>query len=283
MNMRGAGDYGRGKAAELRAWCHAAIERHRDDGTIPTTGRFIFYEAVMAGVTPKHATGVRRADQAITDALTWLRERGLVRWHEIADRTRHVTDKRGYPSIAEGVEAILKHIPIDPWDGEPPLVVVESESLAGLYDSLVTDYRSVLVPVRGQASSGLLFNDVAPFIEAGSFNVFYVGDHDKSGYDIEASARDRLQRFAGQSLKWRRVALTGDQVEQYGLPLIERVDRRERDGRAYLVCETEAMPQATLTRLVTEALHELLPGSLDGVHERERIEREAFLDRLRRG
>jgi hypothetical protein len=274
-------NYGRGKAAELRAWCHAAIVRHRAEGTIPTTGRFIFYEAVMAGATPKHATGARRADQVVTDALSWLRTAGLVGWHEIADRTRRATDRRGYPSIAEGIDALLDHVPLDPWDGEPPLVVVESESLAGLYESLVDDYRAVLVPVRGQASTGLLFNDVAPFVEAGSVNVLYVGDHDKSGYDIEASARDRLEHFSGQALDWRRVALTAAQVEEYGLPLVERVDRRERDGRAYLVCETEAMPQAELTRLVTDGLEALLPQPLAGVREREQVERAELRERLR--
>jgi hypothetical protein len=270
-------NYGRGKAAELRAWCHAAIERHRDDGTIPTTGRFIFYEAVMAGAVPKKAIGARRADQVGTDALTWLREHDAVGWDELVDRTRRPIDRRGHPSIVEGVKANLDYISLDPWDGEAPLVIVESESLAGLFEQRVADYPAVLVPVRGQASAALLYNDVVRFVIAGSVSVLYVGDHDKSGYDIEASARDRLERFSGQALRWQRVALTETQVNEYGLPLIERVDRRERDGRAYLVCETEAMPQATLTRLVTDALDELLLShSLDDVQEREAAEREAL-------
>jgi hypothetical protein len=59
--------------------------------------------------------------------------------------------------------------------------------------------------------------------------VLYVGDHDKSGHDIEGSARARLERFGRRALKWQRIALTAGQVEEYGLPLVERVDRRERD------------------------------------------------------
>jgi hypothetical protein len=48
------------------------------------------------------------------------------------------------------------------------------------------------------------------------------------------------------------------------------------------VCETEAMPQGALTRLVTEALDARLPGPLDTIHERERAERDALRRRLGR-
>lgn len=76
--------YGRpgSAAARLRQWLHEAIVRHRAEGTIPTTNRFLFYEALMAGVVVKHGTGGggRRPDQDVSVALLWLREQGLVEW-----------------------------------------------------------------------------------------------------------------------------------------------------------------------------------------------------------
>jgi hypothetical protein len=286
-------DYGRRgtKAYRLREWLHQNILRRREEGQIPTTGRFLFYEAVMAKLVEKdrkkRADGKkgRRPDQDLGDELTWLREHDdLVGWNEIVDRTRHISDYRGYPTVLDGVLTQLPLIGLDRWDSHSPLVIVESESLAGLYQPLVESNRAVLIPIRGQASSAQLFNDVLPYVQAGCDTVLYVGDYDKAGLDIENSARDRLERFCGHALKWKRVALTEEQVydRERPLPLVDRYDRRDRQTRQ--VCEAEAMPQAELTRLLTEALDELRPAPLDEVHEREEAERteiQRLLDRLR--
>jgi hypothetical protein len=272
--------YGRpnSAAAHLRAWCHDAIAAHRAEGTIPTTCRFIFYEAVMAGVVPKHATGARRADQAVTDALTWLREHGLIGWDEILDRSRHVADFTGERSALDAAITYMNVVRLDAWQGAPPLLIVESESLAGLFENVAAELRVVLVPVRGQASASMLVNDVLPFVECGSDEVLYVGDHDKAGYDIEASAQLRLEHFADTELKWERIALTATQVEDYALPLVSRTDGR--NGQTYEVAECEAMPQAVLTAMVRDALADRLPEPLDHVHEREQRQRAAVLARL---
>ena len=56
----------------------ARLDVHERDEMLPTSARFLFYELVQAGVVPKTATGARRADQNTIDALTHLREHGLV-------------------------------------------------------------------------------------------------------------------------------------------------------------------------------------------------------------
>jgi hypothetical protein len=257
--------YGRAgtAAARLREWCHSALLAHEREGTIPTTCRFIFYEAVMAGVVPKHRDHGRRADQDVIEAIAWLREKGLVPWGQIVDRTRRVTNLTGWPTVLEAVTDYTARVRLDPWDGEAPLLIVESESLAGLFETIAAELRVVLVPVRGQSSASLLVNEVCPWIEAGSTDVVYVGDHDKAGYDIEASAHDRLEGFSDTLLKWERVALTAELVEAYGLPLVPRTDQRNR--RTYEVAECEAMPQAALMGLVRDALTDRLPQPLEHV------------------
>jgi hypothetical protein len=166
---------------------------------------------------------------------------------------------------------------LDPWRRHAPLLLVESESLAGLLDDLAYTYRVVLVPVRGQ-SAGFLVNDVLPYVERGSTRVLPLFDFDKAGDDIEDNARRRLERHAGLALDWTRIALTAAQVDAHQIPLVSRRDGR--DGQVRLVAETEAMPQAVLMGLVEAALRGLLPAPLERVHVRERRERAAVLRRL---
>lgn len=70
------------KAARLRAAVHEALRGHEREGALPTSNRFVYYELVQLGAVDKtrtRATG-RGADQDLSDASKWLRDRGLVPW-----------------------------------------------------------------------------------------------------------------------------------------------------------------------------------------------------------
>jgi hypothetical protein len=64
------------KTGRLQRALLELLDVHEREGTLPTSGRFLFYELVQAGIVPKAATGKRRADQNTIDALTHLREAG---------------------------------------------------------------------------------------------------------------------------------------------------------------------------------------------------------------
>jgi hypothetical protein len=86
------------KKGRLQRACLELIQQHAADGAIPTNGRFLFYELEQAGVIPKQyldANGRKLARQPaadISDALTHLREGGLVPWEWIIDELRHIND-----------------------------------------------------------------------------------------------------------------------------------------------------------------------------------------------
>ena len=71
------------KIETLRQALRDILAQHQTDGTLPTSARFLFYELVAANVVSKHATGARRADQGVIDALkgffaaTVARSRGI--------------------------------------------------------------------------------------------------------------------------------------------------------------------------------------------------------------
>jgi len=73
--------------------------------------------------------------------------------------------------------------------------------------------------------------------------------------------------------RWERLALTEEQVQQYGLPVIIKHDRRYKDGRPHEAVETEAISQAVLVDILRGRLDSLLPEPLSRVQERERRQR----------
>jgi hypothetical protein len=190
-------------------------EHEAAEGGLPTNARFLFYELEQRGELSKVKTGARRPDQNLHDALTDLRESGQVPWDWIVDETRSLDDYTGYPSILEGVLALLEVITLDPWRRKPPMTLTESRSLAGVVRSLVRYYAARIASTNGQCG-GFLRTRVAPVLRPGDV-VLYLGDYDLCGDQIEQNTRRVLEREIGGPLKWERLAITREQIDQYAL------------------------------------------------------------------
>jgi hypothetical protein len=137
------------KIETLRQHVLRLYRDHLAAGMLPTSIRFLFYELVALSIVSKQASGVlkpgavgqRRPDEDVIDAITSLRESGLIPWDAIVDETRSLSDYSGFRSIVEGVNAYLNGIEVDPWDGAAPLILTESRSLAGVLRALMREYR----------------------------------------------------------------------------------------------------------------------------------------------
>jgi hypothetical protein len=257
----------------------------RADALLPTSGRFLFYRLESLRVVERQALGSdgrprgRQPRQDVADVLTDLREARVVAMDEVVDRTRGVLDLRGFASLEQAAERWIAQAPLDPWDGDAPMLWVESESLAGVLEPLAIEYRVPVVPLRGQGGTWLLGADVPRFVRDGT-RVLYLGDLDLSGGQIEQSARARAEAYAGVELDWRRLALTERQARRYRLAPIVKSDRRYRPVRWHEAIETEALDQRVLVRIVREALNRLLPRPLVEVVGDEQAERERLLRKL---
>ena len=257
----------------------ALLLEHDEAGEIPTNGRFVFYELEGRGVVSKVRTGARRADQDLTEALMRLRERGIVPWSWINDETRECTEWSYAPSVAEYVADRINEARINPWPGEPPLLIVESRSLGGVVRRLAYQYVVPFAPTNGQVG-GFLYTEVAPLLIGNERPVLYLGDLDLQGSQIEANTRNVLERETGREIEWERIAITQAQVDAHGLEPISKTDNRYRPARQHWAVETEALGQTTVTTLVRDALDARLPVPLSIVREREQHERATVADAL---
>jgi hypothetical protein len=179
----------------------------------------------------------------------------------------------------DGVLGQLPYIQLDPWGGRSPMHLTESRSLAGVLRDVVVEYRARISSTNGQCG-GHLRTEVAPRLRPGD-RVIYLGDLDLAGDQIEDNTRRVLEREIGGALRWERLALTHEQVEQYHLPVIVKHDRRYKDGRPHEAVETEAISQRVLIDILRARLDALLPELLERVQEREARQRRAVTARLR--
>jgi hypothetical protein len=259
------------KIGRLRKRALELLEEHDGDNAIPTSVRFLFYELVQLRVLSKEKTGARRPDQDLCDAIFDLREQGIVPWDWIVDETRALRTYTGKKSVKDWLINVSLHAAkLDPWRGKIPLVLTESRSLAGVLDAMCRDYRIEIAPTNGQVG-GFLRTKITPVLWPGR-PVLYLGDWDWCGHQIEANTRAVLERAVG-ALRWERLALTEEQVEEHGLPKIIKHDKRYLDGNPHEAVETEALRQNVIVDILRNRLDELLPVPLVRVQERERRQR----------
>lgn len=277
------------KKGRLQRACLDLLLEHEADGALPTSIRFLFYELLGRDVIPKEyrypdgRKKPRQPGQDISDALTHLREQGIVPWHWLVDETRTLYSWRYAATVYDDyVEETLPRARIDLWDGEPPpLILCESRSLAGVLRGIAQDYLCPIAATNGQ-TGGFLHTGIAPLIAGDERRrVLYLGDLDLSGGHIEANTRTVLETYA--PLDWTRIAITDTQVEEYGFRVKTKADHRYKDVHVHGAVETESLGQPEVMRLLTAALEERVSEPLAEVLEREERQRTEVRERLADG
>jgi hypothetical protein len=197
---------------------HIALARLRekyDLDEIRTSIRFLFYELEQASQLSKRVInldgteGKRKPAQNLTDAVTRLRETGLVPWDWIVDDSRSVSGWRSAATVRDFVLESLDRARLDPWQGGVrPVILTESRTIGGvLARGIARDYLVDVAPTGGQAR-GFLINEVVPLFTDPNAKPLYLGDHDLAGNHIETHTRRTIEDHLGRALDWERVALT---------------------------------------------------------------------------
>jgi hypothetical protein len=282
------------KAGKLQRACLALLKQHEREGTIPTNGRFLFYELEQQGIVPKHyldAQGNERArtpSQDISDALLRLRKLGQVPWWWLLDETRDVSTWRYSASVYEYVAESVKLARIDCWGGElPPLIICEARATRGVLERIAAEYLCPITATGGQ-SAGHIVNEIVPLLRGNNRKVLYIGDCEERGPgdQIEANTRRYVEEHTGRTFApstWIKVALTPEQVARsprLRRLAIKKLDRRCRPPRPYRAIECEAVGQAVLERMLRQVLDALLPEPLADVQVREERQQRTMLATL---
>jgi hypothetical protein len=186
-----------------------------------------------------------------------MRRLGLIPYAWITDGTRISDKPSSWSGLADFADTVAQAYRKDLWERQPHYIEVfcEKDAMSGVIRPVTQEFDIQLNPIRGFASETFLWSIAEEWKEIEKpIYVYYLGDHDPSGFKIEADLKRRLEMFCGFSLHWERLAITIEDFESnlLGFP-VKRNPKKIKTWRPYLerygdrCVEVDALP-ATVVR-----------------------------------
>ena len=188
----------------------------------PITVRGAFYRAVSAGLFPGTDAKHYGAAQRI---ILKLRRRDCVSYGKIVDSTRRRFRPSSWNGISDFMETVASAYRLDFWTRQATHVEVlcEKDAMSGVLEPVTRKLNVNLTVTRGFCSEtmaqeiGHCWKHITKPIQ-----VYYLGDHDPAGLDIERDMREKLAQMCGRDFNWQRLAVTTEDffdTEIIGFPV----------------------------------------------------------------
>lgn len=215
----------------------------------PASVRNIYYRAVVAGLVPKNENGYAKVQRS----LATLRRQGRLPYPWITDNTRWMRKPISWDSIDEALSETARLYRRDLWRTAGVRIEVwcESDSIAGVVGDVTSEWDVPLFPTKGFAPLTFTWQAAQNANEAEvPLVIYYVGDHDPAGLEIEKKLRATLTEHLTVPMEFTRVGVTWDHVEEHDLP-------GTKPKKSYgfpLAVEAEALPPNILRTLLANAI-----------------------------
>lgn len=235
----------------LRDAIFQVVERDR-----PATVRQVFYRLVSTGLIKKTETEYK---SAVGRLLRNMRAEGRIPYTWIADNTRWVRKPTTHNSLEEALRETVRCYRRSVWRDQNVYVEVwtEKDAIAGILMEETRKYDVPLMVSRGFSSQTYLYT-TAQAIKATNKPtfVYYFGDHDPAGLNIEEKIDKGLREFAPKAeIHFERIGVTPQQIEEWNLPTrpTKRTSKRARAFKGESV-EVDAIEPARLRQLCAECI-----------------------------
>lgn len=184
----------------------------------PTGIRFAYYTASTLGLVPKTKAGYGKVQRAILA----MRRDGRLPWDWITDTNRWMHKPESYGSVDEALAEVAASYRKALWRDAAVVVEVwcESESVAGVLLPITSVYDVPLYPIKGQTSETFAYAAAQNYrSDPRPLHIYYVGDCDPHGYEIETNLHAKLVQHSGRTdINFTRLAATIDQADSMQLP-----------------------------------------------------------------
>ena len=219
----------------------------------PISVRGAYYRAVCAGIVPKTQQGYRQVQRTLAE----MREVGDLPFGWIVDNGRRTYTGRSYDSLGDYLTAAASSYRRALWTNAPERVEVwaESDSIAATVASVTDEWDVPLMPTKGYPSKTFVWSAAQTFAQRDRpVVIYYLGDLDPAGIDIERTVRAGLRRHAPETeFRFERVAVTFDQRDEWDLPTSPAKHRPNVDFYGGAV-EVEAVPPPTLRQMLLDRI-----------------------------
>jgi hypothetical protein len=179
----------------------------------PTGVRFTYYAATAAGIVPKTQSGYVMVQRALLE----MRRRNTIPWQWIVDSTRWMRKPTSYDSKEHAIASIAHFYRRSLWTEAETAVEVwcESESVAGVLYPVTEKWDVPLYPCKGQSSDTFAWEAAQSYkFDQRELVIFYVGDHDPHGYEIQTNLQRKLEEFSGRDdIEFERLACNAEDIE----------------------------------------------------------------------
>jgi hypothetical protein len=241
----------------------AAVEILRLES--PMTVRQLFYRLVSKRLIAND----RKNYQRISRLMTTARDDGRCSFDFIVDRSRPEYAPAVWDDAAGYAEAVKRGYRKDYWATQPRHVEVwtEKDAIIGCIEGVTHDLGVTVRVGRGFLSTTKSHEIAKEFLGIKKpIVIFYLGDHDPSGLDIESDLSSRVRRYGGK-FTLRRLAILASDIEAFNLPPLRVKDSDSRAARfvarySDACVELDALPPDELRLRIRNAVMELIDGEL---------------------
>jgi hypothetical protein len=225
------------------------------------TLRFVFYRLVTDGLVKKSLNGYGRLTEVTTKAR-YAKIRGWNEW-TLTDSTRRPQKQdSSHDTVEDFLGELVESVEIDlnrHRGASRPIILYEANAMTSQFQHYTKNYHCDLFPFGGQPSiqyKWRIFHKIIDIIDNGQIPViFYAGDLDKAGLDIEADSNFVFNSWMGKyrkdwgKLRWNRIGLDQEQVDEFKIPT------QEGGKEAY---QWEALTDQQAGEVITEALDNIV-------------------------
>jgi hypothetical protein len=187
---------GRGKAAKTREIIETSVEI-LTESKFPLTIRRLYYELISKGVIENNAASYTSMVTKLT-AARWDGDIPLHLLDKIIDGGREPLRVQSWASIAEFARPAANAYRRDRWENQAAYVElwVEKQAIVSLLEDVCRENHIVLRALHGFNSFTALHQTAKDLLDIHkNITIFYFGDHDPHGHEIEKDARERLCRM----------------------------------------------------------------------------------------
>jgi hypothetical protein len=239
----------------------------------PTDDRTLFYQLInnpplRNARTKTRFRNDRKSYSDLCDLLTRARLEGIIPWEWIVDETRPVTtwDVHRDPQafISAEMRKFLTGYYRDLLQSQPNYieVLLEKNTLRAKTNGTCSKYCVPVTSGRGFCSSRPRWDLLQRYRKSGKDKLILliVSDLDPSGmYIAQTFAQSMRDDFGVEDVHAIKVAITGEQIQQYKIPHGEKIKAGDKTrGPAFrklygeYVYEVEALPDGELPKLLAE-------------------------------